>query len=137
MLCFIQVHLYSIVFFTKWKKFSTGLMSGFLGGIWIIQAPISNAAFFAFKWFWLGPPSWRNNILRGLLLFSKLFSWQSLPKISCQLLFILLTQNCSMTMGNGYKQFHYFTPRALFFFFCGAFQRQTLWFLTLCHYSMH
>ena len=30
-------------------------------------------------------------------------------------LFILLKQNCSMTMGNGYKHFHHFTHRAVFF----------------------
>ena len=50
-------------------------------------------------------------------------------KLSCQLLFILLTQNCSMTTGNGYKQFHHFTPRALFFPFVVHFNAKLSVFL--------
>ena len=126
-------------FFTWWERFSIELMSGLLDGIENIRAPISNIIFFTFKEFWLGSPSCRNNCSRGLLLFSKAFSKCYLTKfakkLSCQLLFILLTQNCSVTMGNGYKHFLHFTPRALFFSFGSAFQCQTLWLFTPYHCS--
>ena len=93
-------------FFTRWKTFSIGLMSGLLCGIENIRPPTSNIAFLVFKEFWLRSPSCRNNFPCGLLLFSKAFS-------KCCL---LLTQNCFMTISDGYKHFHHFTPRALFFF---------------------
>ena len=130
--CSVQVHFCSI-FFTRWNAigwFSIGLMPGLLIGIRKSRAPVSNVAFFAFKEFWVSP-SFRNNVPRGLLLYSKVFSKCSL-KLSCQLFFILLTRNCFVTMGNSYKHFHHFTTIALFLFFCGAFQCQTLWFFTHC-----
>ena len=106
-------------FFTRWKKFSIGLMSGLLGETENIRTPISNIAFFTFEEFWLGSRPCRNNFSRGLLLFSKAFSkcFLTKPAKNCPV-------NCSSYCSHksapwpwamGYKHFHHFTPRALFF----------------------
>ena len=126
-------------FFTRWKKFSIGLMSGLLGETENIRTPISNIAFFTFEEFWLGSRPCRNNFSRGLLLFSKAFSkcFLTKPAKNCPV-------NCSSYCSHksapwpwamGYKHFHHFTPRALFFSLYSAFQWQALWLFTPGHCS--
>ena len=70
-------------FFTRWKKVSIGVISGILGGIGNIQTTILNILFFAFKKFWIGSPSCRNNFPQGFLPFSKFFQNEQACPVNC------------------------------------------------------
>ena len=116
-------------FFTGWKKFSIGFwveLATFEPQYQTQHSPLSKNSD------WGLHPAGKISSL-GCSYFQKHFQnalWQSLQKIV--LLAALHTTHTELLHDhgeNGYKHFHYFTSRALFFSFCATCQWQTSEFL--------
>ena len=82
-LCFAQMHLFSIFPSSNGTGFQLGLISGLVDGIRKSQVPMPNVAFLSFKEIF-------NYYFHLFLLCFQNVIWWSQQKMSCQLLFLIV-----------------------------------------------